>query len=93
MKQPIELRQQKIAFFDLINEYTKVRKYRSEKSLSLLDLNVLKEWAREYNIFIRSHLGGHGDKGGNNYVPSHIHVDITGRGMHGRIHYLVDTTS
>jgi hypothetical protein len=90
LKQPRELRRQKITFFDLINEYTDVRKCHSRKPLSRADLNIFKEWAEEYHIFIKSHLRGHGHSQGRNYTPPHIHIDITGRRKHGKIHYIVD---
>ncbi|MBT3691185.1 hypothetical protein HOG16_03005 [Candidatus Woesearchaeota archaeon] len=88
-----ELRGNKYAFRELVNEVTCVEKIMSTISLSIEDLIVLKEWAREYGIFIREHKSGHGDTGGCNYRAPHIHIDITGRALHNKVHYLVDVTT
>lgn len=92
-KIPENLRRQKLAFLDLVNEVTYVVKNYSTVALSMDDLKILREWAREYDIFIREHKSGHGCPRDCNYRKPHIHFDITGKGKHNRIHYLVDVTT
>ncbi len=92
-KMPKELRENKLAFRDIVNEVTFVKKNHSTIPLSLEDLSVLKEWAREYEIFIRAHKSGHGNPEDCSYRKPHIHIDITGKGWHNKVHYLVDVTT